>query len=194
MDMRLRKRQATGQLFCSFWGARAAVRAGYSAHKAHAIAYENLTKLNIRTAIEERMKERAERVGIKADDVLRELAYIAFADIGEIFDFSGEAIRLKPAKEIPPEARRAVASLKVKVEGGGSSDQGQAAKVLEFRLLNKIEALRDLGRHLGMWTDKMEHTFTGGVPVTLAEAEAGRQKVEEYRRQRAARVTAGKSR
>jgi phage terminase small subunit len=181
MELTPKQQRFVDEYLVDLNGTRAAIRAGYSADSARFIAAENLTKPNIRAAIEERMRERAERVKVQADDVLRELTYIAFADVGDIFDFSGGAIRLKPA----PEAWRAIASIKVRVEKGGG-DEGQAAKVLEFRLLNKIEALRALGRHLGMFTDRVEHTFPGGVPVIPADAEAGRQQVEEFRRQRQA--------
>jgi len=51
---------------------QAAIRAGYSPESAKEIGCENLTKPNIKAAIDKAMAERSRRTGITQDRVLRE--------------------------------------------------------------------------------------------------------------------------
>jgi phage terminase small subunit len=66
---------------------KAAIRAGYSAHRANAIGYENLTKPYIAAAIEQEMKARTERTEITQDMVLRRYWEIATANPNELVQF-----------------------------------------------------------------------------------------------------------
>ena len=52
---------------------KAAIRAGYSERTARFIASENLTKPDIRTAIDAKMAKKAEKFDLTADKVLRDL-------------------------------------------------------------------------------------------------------------------------
>ena len=63
---------------------QAAIRAGYSPKNARVIASQNLSKLNIRTAIAEARSKQQERTQITADKVLREAWNIAMADVREL--------------------------------------------------------------------------------------------------------------
>lgn len=60
---------------------QAALRAGYKEKTARSIASENLTKPDIQKYLKELMAERSERTEITADNVLKELEKVAFADI-----------------------------------------------------------------------------------------------------------------
>jgi phage terminase small subunit len=55
---------------------QAAIRAGYSKRTARKIGQENLTKLDIKSAIEQRMKEKEEARIAKQDEVLRYLSSV----------------------------------------------------------------------------------------------------------------------
>lgn len=63
---------------------QAAIRAGYKEKTATVIGAQNLTKLNIQTAIQEAMNKRTERTEITADMVLQRWWDIATADPNEI--------------------------------------------------------------------------------------------------------------
>ena len=129
-------------------GAAAARRAGFSVRSAERQAVELLNKTHVAAAIALAMDERARRCGIKADRVLKELARIAFADIGDVFDERG---RLRPAAEIPEDARRAVASLETVTRFGGRGEDGEQTGVTcRVRLFDKVAALALLCRHLGL--------------------------------------------
>jgi len=60
---------------------QAAIRAGYSVKTAQMIGSENLSKPIIQEAVQQALDARADRVEITADNVLKEIATIAFAQI-----------------------------------------------------------------------------------------------------------------
>ncbi len=72
---------------------KAAIRAGYSEHSAHAIGYENLSKPAIQDAIAAAMAARMERTGITADRALQRMSEIAFADVRELVEYRRTSCR-----------------------------------------------------------------------------------------------------
>jgi phage terminase small subunit len=130
---------------------QAAIRAGYSRRAAYSIGEENLKKPEIARAVAEAQAARAERVHIKADDVLRELARIAFSDIRAFFNDDGS---LKRPHELGADQAAALASLESVEEFAGKGDDrklvGYTRKV---KLWEKRGALELAMRHLGMFKD-----------------------------------------
>ena len=116
----------------------AARRAGYSEKTAGQIGDDLLKKVQIAEAIAKARQERSERTRVTADRVVRELAFVAFSDIGKVMTPDGT---LKPVHEIDEETRRAIVDI---------SDSPRRVK-----LADKLRALDLLGRHLGMWADKL---------------------------------------
>jgi phage terminase small subunit len=131
--------------------AAAARRAGYSPKVARQQGAENLSKPIIRTAVEAAQKELADRLKLKAEHVLREYMLLAFSDIGDVADFSGKEPRLVDPSAIPPEARRAIASVKIRKVAGTKKRRGEV--VTEVRLWDKLNALEKLARHLGLFNE-----------------------------------------
>lgn len=67
-------------------GRRAAIRAGYSPSTARAIAHELLATDEVKAAVQKAMDERAARLGIAADTVLKRWWDIANADPAELIE------------------------------------------------------------------------------------------------------------
>lgn len=144
-------------------GCQAAIRAGYSKKTARSVAAENLTKPDIQAEVARLMGDRSRRVEVTADNVLAELLKIAMADIGQAFKEDGS---LKTLHDMPEEIRRAIAGVDVfeEFEGRGE-DREQIGFTKKVRFWDKTKALEMLGRHLRMFTDKMEHSVPGGIAV-----------------------------
>lgn len=123
---------------------QAAIRAGYSPETAGSIGSENLKKPEIRARIDKAMAERSRRTGITQDRVLMELAKIGFANIKDVIDTETAKIR-DDAKE---EDLACIQSVKVKPNEWGTER--------EVKMYDKKSALVDIGRHLGMFKDKVE--------------------------------------
>lgn len=127
---------------------QAAIRAGYSSDTAQQIGSENLSKPVIRAQIDKALAERSRRTGINQDRVLTELAKIALVNPGMVIDARNATI----CEDATEEDLAAVQSVKVKTS---FSETGQMVE-REIRMADKLKALELLGRHLGMFKDKIE--------------------------------------
>lgn len=126
---------------------QAAIRAGYKPENAQQIGSENLSKLVISNAIAESMAERSRRTGINQDRIVQELARIAFVKITDVVDSDGEINTNASDDDLA-----CIESYKVE---DSDSVNGSSSK-REVKLASKIKALELLGKHVGMWNDKIQ--------------------------------------
>jgi phage terminase small subunit len=141
---------------------QAATRAGYSAKTAEQQGPRLLGNVGVRRAIDEALARRSERIELKSDDVLRELLRLARVDIGEAFDHEGH---LKPLHLMSEDCRRAIAGVEVEAVAG------EAATVTKVKFWDKTRALELLGKHLKLFTDKVE--LSGRVTLEQLLEKAG---------------------
>lgn len=143
---------------------QAAIRAGYSERTAYSIGQENLKKPEIVAAIQAAMNARAQRTEITADRVLGELAKIGFADIRKAVKWRSDmqvgytdpeteeqasmftnSVRLVDSHELDDDTAAAIASVSQTDKGG-----------LKITFHDKKGALEAMGRHLGIFNDKLK--------------------------------------
>ena len=124
---------------------QAAIRAGYSPDTAKSIGSENLTKPDIQARIAKAMAERSRRTGVNADRVVMELAKIAFVNANDVIDMETATVKAGAL----PEDTAAIQSVKIKTFGEDGLER-------EIKMADKLRALELLGRHLGMFKDKVE--------------------------------------
>ena len=124
---------------------QAAIRAGYSPDTAYSIGQENLNKPEIKAHIDQAMAERSKRTGVNADRIIMELAKIAFVNATEVIDPETATVK----EDALPEDTAAIQSVKVKTFGEDGLER-------EIKMADKIKALELLGKHLGMFKDKVE--------------------------------------
>lgn len=135
-------------------GAQAAIRAGYSAKTARAIAEKLMRLPAIQEAVQAARAARQERLEIDADRVLTEIAGMALYDAGEI---GAHAIAgPKDIASLPVHLRRSIV-------GWSWDRQGR----FTLKLADKIRAAELLARHLGLLQDRVELTGRDGGPVEL---------------------------
>lgn len=151
-----------------FNATQAAIRAGYSEKNAYQIGSENLRKPQIQSEIARRQKDLQRRTEISQDRVVKELARIAFADASdyaciETYMYENKEGTLSPIQVVSPkdtgvlsdDQRAAIAGIK------------QGANGIEIKLHDKIKALELLGRHIGMFNDKLSLSGADGGPLTF---------------------------
>lgn len=134
---------------------QAAIRAGYSPATAKEIGCENLTKPNIAAAVSQAMAERSRRTGINQDRVLQELARIGFAKITDVVD--PETAKIRP--DASDDDLACIQSIKIKPNEFGTER--------EVKLYDKKAALVDLGKHLGLFKDKLELNGDMDLNITI---------------------------
>lgn len=136
---------------------QAAIRAGYckkSPSNAGKVGPAMVNTPHIAAAIQEQMDKRAARLEISADVILRELLFIARADLAQAYTKEG---KLKSIHDIPEETRRAMAGVKVYEEFDGfGKDRFQCGETIEVKFWDKPKALELLGKHLKLFTDVHE--------------------------------------
>lgn len=127
---------------------QAAIRAGYSEPNADKIGSELLGKPRVKERIQQLMDKRQSRTEVTADMILKELLLIAKTDLIHAFDERGN---LKNIKDIPEETRRAISGIETVVDRDGEVTK-------KLKLWDKPKTLELLGRHLKLFTDKIEHS------------------------------------
>lgn len=151
---------------------QAAIRAGYDPKWAKTNTTKLLTNTNIQKFLVERQKSLSERTEITQEMVLTELAKIGFADIRKAVKWSpslGEqvvgddivqtnGVMLIDSDRLDDDTAAAV------------SEISQTAQGIKIKMHDKRAALVDIGRHLGMFTDKVD--ITGSVHLSLDKYDA----------------------
>lgn len=135
---------------------QAAIRAGYSPNTAQEQSSRLLSNVMVKNEIDKAMAERSRRTGINQDRVLRELAKIAFVNPNDVINFRDATVKITSEENLA-----AIASIKVKKIPGEYGD----ATEREVKLYDKLRALDLLGRHLGMFKDKIEINGDMGVKI-----------------------------
>lgn len=150
-------------------GKQAAIRAGYSERTAEAQASRLLSNVKVQHYIQKRKQERVERTEITQDMVLFELAAIAFSnaadyaavvekeatmetaegDVIPLYDKDGNPVMYRTVEpvltaELTDRQKRALSVIKKGRDG------------FEVKPYDKIRALELIGKHIGMFTDKVE--------------------------------------
>lgn len=153
---------------------QAAIRAGYSEKTANRIAEQNLSKPAIQEYLQGRMKDREKRTEIKQDEVLQELAKIGFSNIKDFLEFKTAKGVVGYDKETGEEIIDWRVNLAVK--DSAEIDGSLIAEIsiskdgtFKFKLHDKMSALDKIGRHLGMFKDKMELTGKDGGAIEMID-------------------------
>ncbi len=140
---------------------QAAIRAGYSVKRASEIGYQLLQKTTVQTAISEKMADRSRRTGVNQDRVVLELAKIAFVKMTDIVDEHG-----KIKDSASEDDLACIESIKYKES---ESDTGASVE-REVKISSKLKALELLGKHLGMWNDKLDVNITQPIVISGSDA------------------------
>lgn len=134
---------------------QAAIRAGYSPKTSEWIGPQLLQKSHVVKSVNEAMVARAQRTGVTQDRVLRELERIAFADPRSVMSWGPDGVRLRRSEDLSDAEAALVSEVSESVtEAGGS---------LKLKTNDKLKALELVGRHLGMFTDKLALSGTVGI-------------------------------
>lgn len=139
-----------------------------NASRAYKVAYKNcksdltartngsklLTNTNIQEYISKKQEEIEKRTEVTQDMVIKELAKIAFLDIRKLYTENGQ---LRNVADIDDDTAGAISSLETLEEYNGyGDDREKIGDTQKVKLLDKTKALELLGRHLGIFNDKLD--------------------------------------
>ena len=166
---------------------QAAIRAGYSPKTAEQTASRLLRNVKVQDYIAKRQKELSRSTEITQERVIKELALIAFSNnadyahvvekklqveaggaLVDVLDKDGKPVTYRTVEpvlteELTEEQKRALAVIKKGRDG------------LEVKSCDKVKALELLGKHLGIFTDKIEANVNDTTRSELQELLAQRK-------------------
>lgn len=121
----------------------------WKADGVHSKASTLAADVRVAQRVAELRAEAAKRTGVTQDQIICELANIAFFDIRKLFNADGT---LKRVHELDDASAAAIASIEV-VDIGGD---GQLTLSKKFKTAGKLKALELLGVNIGMFVRKVE--------------------------------------
>jgi phage terminase small subunit len=127
--------------------------------------HQLLRNAKVAARVAELQAERGQRVGISADEVLRELKTLLHSDVRDFeVDHQGQ-LTLRPGA--PDEAWKAVASVKHRIITRGKDDDLETVREIEFRLWDKPKSVTLGMQHLCLVLTR--HANPDGSPLKGAE-------------------------
>ena len=145
-----------------------------NATRAYKAAYKNIKKdetaavngnrllrnAKVKDHIDKRMKDREKRTEVTQDKVLQELAKIGFADIKDYLEYKTAKTVVQHDESGEPviDYQQIVNVIDSKEVDTSVIQEVSIGKdgTFKFKLYDKQKALVDIGKHLGMFTDKIE--------------------------------------
>jgi phage terminase small subunit len=151
-----------GEYLIDLNATQAAIRAGYSKKNATRIGPELLGKTCVSEAIAAAIAERSKRTQVTADRVVQELARIAFMDTRQIFTWGPGGVVLRSSGELTEDEAAIVSEVSETTSKDGGS--------IRAKRFDKLKALELLGKHLGMFTDKVDVNASIVTPASILAA------------------------
>lgn len=132
---------------------QAAIRAGYSVKSADKIGSELLGKTRVAEAVERGMSQRAQRLQIDADWVLRRLVRLADYDVRDFAHLATVKRIFETKGGDPLEDEVQVVLINPEFDGTIAKSLNQDKDGIKLEMPDRIRALELIGKHIGVFTD-----------------------------------------
>ena len=131
---------------------KAAIRAGYSADSAKSIGHENLTKPDLQERVAEMMAERSRRCNFTSDDLFNELVKVGTANMLDFITIQSDGSSCVDLSNLTRDQAAALSEVSMDVVRGASDGDEMPREVrkIKIKLHSKLQALVELGKHLGV--------------------------------------------
>lgn len=155
------------EAFCRFYietgNASEAYRRAYNAEKMkdttiHVKASELLADGKVAVRVAELQAAIAKRHEVTVDRVVRELALIGFSNMLDYMSTQEDGSAYVDLSKLTREQAAAIGEVTSETYFEGAGEDARPVKRTKFKLSDKRAALVDLGRHLGMFPQKIDGT------------------------------------
>lgn|SRR3990167_164180 len=140
-------------------GTQAAKRAGYSPRTSNEQAARLLAKASVRSAVDIRSAKIDDRLAITAENIRREYARLAFADVSHVMTWGPHGVTLLKSDKISEDDRRAVAEVSQTTSAEGGS--------IRLKMHDKKGALDSLAKHMGLFDEITRKTDRVRIPRVI---------------------------
>ena len=155
---------------------RAAIAAGYSVKTADAAASRLLSNVKVQALLAKLTKKHADKLDLSAEKVLSELSSIGFSNMLNYMKVTEEGDAYVDLSSLTQEQAVAIQEITVDEYTEGRGKDARKVKRTKFKLVDKIRSLELLGKHLKLFTERIEVTGLAGLADAIAEA---RKRVSE---------------
>ena len=146
---------------------KAAIRAGYSKKTADKIGSQLLGKTRVKKAVDLAIKKRSQKLEITADQVLQEIAKSAFSNILDYVTVAKDGAAYVDLTKLTREQAAAISEITVDTFIDKTDVIDRDVKRIRLKLNDKTKSLDQLGKHLKLFTDKVE--VGGSLLETLVD-------------------------
>ena len=152
MSLKLTPKQ---KLFCKYYlislnATDAAIKAGYSKKTAQEQSSRLLSNVMVQKYLQSEQNKRAEKLEITADRVISEIAKLAFANTTDILEITDHGVAIKDLTKLDTTC----------IAGAEEVFDKEGIRLgVKVKLHDKTKNLELLGRHLGLFKDKVEHSI-----------------------------------
>lgn len=141
------------------------VAAGYSKNDGNAARLNR--NEHVRARVEEILSEGAAKAGVTVQRIVDELAKVGFANMGDYLHATAGGDPFFVYDQLTDEQKAALAEVTVEDFKEGRGEDARDVRRVKFKLHDKLGALEKLGKHLGMFKDRVEMSSPGGGPVQV---------------------------
>lgn len=147
----------------------------------------NAARLNadesVRARVEEILAAGAEKAGVTVQRIVDELAKVGFANMQDYMQANEQGDPYLDFSGLTRDQAAALGEVTVEDFKDGRGEGARDVRRVKFKLHDKLSALEKLGKHLGMFKERIEHSGPGGMPIqTITTAMTPKEAAEAYAR------------
>lgn len=146
------------------------VAAGYKAHGSNASRLSQND--SVRARVEEILAAGAEKAGVTVQRIVDEIAKVGFANMADYMRGAADGDPYLDFSRLTRDQAAALSEVTVEDFKDGRGEDARDVRRVKFKLHDKLSALEKLGKHLGMFKDKVEHSGPGGGPIQTEQMSA----------------------
>ncbi len=149
-----------------FCGKAAAIRAGYSPKTAANIAWQILNEdKEAQARIKELTEAATKKAGIEAEDVIREIAKLAFSSLENFVTITDDGSAYVDLRRATSDQMAALTEITTDTYVDGHGEAAREVKKVKIKIADKMRALEKLGLRFGLWKSD-----AGQVADSIAQA------------------------
>ena len=151
-------------------GKRAAIAVGYSAKTADAAASRLLSNVKVQTLVATLTKKHADKLDLSAEKVLSELSSVGLSNMLDYIRTTEEGSAYVDLSNLTREQSAAIQEVTVDEYVEGKGKHARKVKRTKLKLVDKIRSLELLGKHLKLFTERIEVGGIAGLAEQIAQA------------------------
>ena len=146
------------------------VAAGFNAHASNAVRLSKNEHVAARVA--ELLAVGAERAGVTVQRIVEELAKIGFANMADYMRAGEGGDPYLDFSALTRDQAAALSEVTVEDFKDGRGEEARDVRRIKFKMHDKLNALEKLGKHVGMFPNKVEVSGPNGGPVETKDVSA----------------------